>query len=332
MVSIIIPVYNAEKYLPACIESIIAQTFTDWELILVDDGSADGSGRICDEFSQRDKRIVVVHKTNGGPSTARNLGIKKAKGDFVTFIDADDIIKPSFLANFSYDPTLDFEIQGFNLHYMGNPDDDRDVMPKETRVAHISDIYAESELNRLSRGPVCKLFKRRILTGNNVEYPLGINFAEDAIFVKRYLTFSNGQARAIAAADYIYNHFEASGSLTQKRHSGQMMYDVVQMDVELFKELERNWGGLPDKLKVEFMHLRSLEFYNSVCLFLTEDSQTFQSCQNFIFKAKDELFEIVGKMQNLPPTYRIIKTILELPSWLSVVILKVMFAIRRPVA
>ena len=331
MVSIIIPVYNAEKYLPACIESIIAQSFNDWELILVDDGSTDGSGSICDEYSQKDQRIVAVHKPNGGPSAARNMGIKKAKGDFVTFIDSDDIIKPSFLANFSYDPTLDFEIQGFHLHYMGIPVDDRDVTPKDTRVSHISDIYAESELNRLSRGPVCKLFKRSILIGNNVEYPLGINFAEDAIFVKRYLTFCKGRARAIAAADYIYNHYEASGSLTQRRHSGQMMYNVVQMDIELFRELEQNWGGLPDNLKAEFMHLRSLEFYNSVCLFLTAEGQTFQSCRDFLSKSKEGLFEILGKIPSLPPTYRIIKVMFELPLYLSVIMMKVMFAIKRPV-
>ena len=91
-VSVIVPVYKAEKYLRQCIESILAQTFTDWECILVDDGSPDHSGAICDEYAQKDARSRVIHKENGGVSSARKVGLDNVKGDWSTFLDADDFI------------------------------------------------------------------------------------------------------------------------------------------------------------------------------------------------------------------------------------------------
>ena len=91
-ISIIVPVYKVEKYLHKCIDSILAQTFKDFELILVDDGSPDNCGKICDEYAKRDNRIVVVHKENGGQASARNRGINIARGDYIGFVDSDDWI------------------------------------------------------------------------------------------------------------------------------------------------------------------------------------------------------------------------------------------------
>jgi len=94
MISIIVPIYNVEDYLRPCVDSILNQTFTDYELILVDDGSTDSSGLICDQYAEQDNRIVVVHKENGGLSSARNAGLDKSKGDFILMIDGDDFIHP----------------------------------------------------------------------------------------------------------------------------------------------------------------------------------------------------------------------------------------------
>ena len=96
-ISIIVPVYKAESYLHRCIDSILAQTFTDWELLLVDDGSPDRSGEICDEYAKKDKRIRVFHKENGGVSSARNLGLEKMQGEYVMFVDSDDWISRNTL-------------------------------------------------------------------------------------------------------------------------------------------------------------------------------------------------------------------------------------------
>ena len=94
-ISIIVPVYQVEKYIRQCIESILAQTFTDFELILVDDGSKDNSGKICDEYAEKDKRIRVIHKENDGLSDARNKGLDNASGNYFMFVDGDDYISPN---------------------------------------------------------------------------------------------------------------------------------------------------------------------------------------------------------------------------------------------
>lgn len=94
MISVVVPVYNSEKYLHKCVKSILNQTYSDLELILVDDGSSDNCPQICDEYAKQDKRVNVIHKENGGVSTARNAGLEVAKGDFITFVDSDDYLDP----------------------------------------------------------------------------------------------------------------------------------------------------------------------------------------------------------------------------------------------
>ena len=96
-ISVIVPVYNVEKYLCSCIDSILAQTFTDFELLLIDDGSRDKSGEICDEYANKDCRVKVFHKENGGVSSARNLGIDESKGEYLFFVDSDDIISSFYI-------------------------------------------------------------------------------------------------------------------------------------------------------------------------------------------------------------------------------------------
>lgn len=93
--SVIVPVYKAEKYLHRCVESILTQTFTDFEILLIDDGSPDRSGEICDEYAKKDSRIKVFHKLNGGASDARNVGLDNAQGEYVCFVDSDDVVDPT---------------------------------------------------------------------------------------------------------------------------------------------------------------------------------------------------------------------------------------------
>ena len=93
LVSVVLPVYNVEKYLERCIESVIHQTYINLDIILVDDGSTDSSGLLCDKLATKDTRITVIHKTNGGLSDARNAGISAAKGKYITFVDSDDLVE-----------------------------------------------------------------------------------------------------------------------------------------------------------------------------------------------------------------------------------------------
>ena len=98
-VSVIVPVYGVEKYIDKCIKSIIDQSFKAWELILIDDGSPDQSGAICDKYAEKDQRIKVIHSENNGVSHARNIGLDNAKGRYVVFVDSDDWVNPSYLQN-----------------------------------------------------------------------------------------------------------------------------------------------------------------------------------------------------------------------------------------
>ena len=105
LISVIVPIYNVEQYLHECIDSIISQTYNNLEIILVDDGSPDRCPQICDEYKQKDNRICVIHKNNGGQSDARNKGLEVATGKFISFIDGDDVITKDFVETL-YEPLL----------------------------------------------------------------------------------------------------------------------------------------------------------------------------------------------------------------------------------
>lgn len=113
-ISIIVPVFNVENYLHRCIDSILVQTFKDFEVLLIDDGSTDKSGKICDEYAFNDNRVKVFHKRNGGVSSARNVGLNNAVGKWVTFCDSDDYVHENFLYDFLSQPhTVDLLSQGY---------------------------------------------------------------------------------------------------------------------------------------------------------------------------------------------------------------------------
>ena len=99
MISIIIPVYNTAQYLDQCLESVLVQSYTDWECIVVDDGSTDNSGEICDKWGKRDSRFVILHQKNQGVSAARNKGLERCKGEYICFIDSDDWVEPTYLSH-----------------------------------------------------------------------------------------------------------------------------------------------------------------------------------------------------------------------------------------
>lgn len=310
IVSIIVPVFNSEEWLPFCLESIIKQTISDWELILVDDGSTDKSGTICDEYAARDERISVIHAENKGVSQARNIGLKMARAPFVTFIDADDRIRSGYLSNFSYDPEFDFEIQGFTLTKGFDAEGFKIVEPNQTRSTTLKDAYCEAELKKLSRGPYCKLFKRGIIAQNQLEFPVGIQFGEDAIFVKHYLLhcdFSK-RARTIAQADYLYNHHDGY-SLTNQRHGGEAFYSMANCDYHLFMELQTLWGAFPECLIEDFTRIRFLEFYQSIVLFFSEKHSLIKK-REFLTEIKNGLFKDIQNYKSLPVTYSIIRGIL----------------------
>lgn len=188
-ISIIVPVYNVEKYLSKCIDSIIEQTFMDWELLLIDDGSPDNSGKICDEYAQKDSRIRVFHKPNGGVSSARNLGLDKAEGKWVTFIDSDDYILPNFIEGL-YKPIENGENVDFVHGGCYNVKDDKIVSVNQTYEYCIGDNpgYVFNKFRGLT---FSKLFSLENVNhdadGRPLRFDENMKIAEDMAFTMDYL-------------------------------------------------------------------------------------------------------------------------------------------------
>ena len=146
-ISVIVPVYQAEALLPQCVESVLAQTFSDWELLLIDDGSRDGSPTLCDGYAARDPRIRVFHKPNGGVSTARNLGLEQATGPYIAFLDADDTFEPAALETLWYLREKAGADSAGCAHYNVTPDGER-----RTELLLSAGIYEETGIRERSSG------------------------------------------------------------------------------------------------------------------------------------------------------------------------------------
>ena len=181
-ISIIVPVYNVEKYLHRCIDSILSQSLTDFELILVDDGSPDNCGKICDEYAVKDSRVRALHKPNGGVSSARNLGLDNANGEWIAFIDPDDYVDVDYLYE------LYSSVEKYNADFVSTVEYEVQV-PKETTYLPFKDFDQLFTVYKMDcgPGPVGKLFKAGIIANNNIRFKLNVHRSEDSIFVYHYL-------------------------------------------------------------------------------------------------------------------------------------------------
>lgn len=169
-VSIIVPIYNTEQYLPLCIDSILAQTFTDFELILVNDGSMDNSGKICDEYAKKNEHIIVIHKENGGASAARRDGVKVAKGEWITFVDSDDTISKKAIEILYNNINNDIDIVIGQIENHKYP----------CRLYSI-DEYRSALLLEKFPPTYAKLFRRKIFDNHIFNIPKDITIAEDLL-------------------------------------------------------------------------------------------------------------------------------------------------------
>ena len=176
-ISVIVPVYNAEKYLHRCIDSILAQTFTDFELLLIDDGSKDNSGKICDEYVDMDSRVRVLHKENGGVSSARNMGLDHARGEWITFVDSDDWIEPT-MYELMYDDAIK---KGVELVYC----DMNMVYEDKTEAYQSAEFHIDKTKliqNYITTVWTCLvlfLTKRCVYEENKLKLPMQIDYCED---------------------------------------------------------------------------------------------------------------------------------------------------------
>lgn len=210
--SIIIPVYNAEEYLGRCMDSILVQSFNNFEVLLIDDGSKDHSGAICDEYGKQDERVKVLHKVNGGVSSARNLGLDHVRGEWVTFVDADDYISSDYfngIQNEAYDLIIgqskNFDASGkcWNV----------DKLPVGCVSGKIQrqTFLSKHLVAQIMRTPWGKFFRRSLMAGLRFDEKLQIG--EDTTFVFQYLS----RCKTILVVDtFVYYYFSNNALLSSK--------------------------------------------------------------------------------------------------------------------
>lgn len=188
LVSIIVPVYNVEKYIDRCVESVVSQTFTDWELLLIDDGSPDKSGELCDVWSKHDSRIKVFHKKNGGVSSARNLGIEISCGKWIIFVDSDDWIDRNCLSaclNIINKYQVDIVQFGYRkVKFSGKIISEHLFSRKYLN----SKEYAQIKYKNVCAGG--SLIKSDIIINNHIRFKEGVKYAEDQMFIMNCMRFS----------------------------------------------------------------------------------------------------------------------------------------------
>ena len=169
-ISVIVPVYNTEKYLHRCIDSILSQTFTDFELLLIDDGSKDSSGVICDEYAAKDSRVRVFHKENGGVSSARNLGLDNAKGDRITFVDADDWVENKYIENLFEKSLGDVDLVfSYATIYNGCSSYKENYPSRIIEACDLDLLFKENDLH-WHTSPWAKLYRRYLIELNNIRF------------------------------------------------------------------------------------------------------------------------------------------------------------------
>lgn len=213
-ISVIIPVYNVEKYLKRCVDSVLNQIYSNLEILLIDDGSLDKSGIICDEYALSDERIKVIHKTNGGAASARNIGIENATGDYIAFVDSDDYI----------DDCMYFEIMKINNKYdcdivmcdcLKESESNQEIFTHNIRKGYYNKEMLYKEYfptllmtNSVDYPPtisncVC-LFKKTLLLTNNVKYKEDMRFSEDLLFGSQAIYFASS---FYYMKNYTYYHY-----------------------------------------------------------------------------------------------------------------------------
>lgn len=213
-VSIIVPVYKAEKYINRCIDSILAQTYTDWELLLVDDGSPDRSGEICDEYAKKDSRIRVFHKENGGVSSARQMGQDKASGEYTIHADPDDWMEPTMLEEL-YAKAKEDDADMVLCDFYFNTQSGGVICTQEPQSCTAQGVFEELMFQQLHGSCWNKLVRRACYSEYGVKFPIGIIRWED-LYVNCCLLMHPIKVSYLKKAFYHYDQVSNPNSIVRK--------------------------------------------------------------------------------------------------------------------
>ena len=224
MLSIIVPVYNCEKYLGRCLESIISQTYKELEIILIDDGSTDGSSEICDKYGQKDIRIKAIHKQNGGVSSARNTGLEVITGDYVTFVDSDDIVNCDMYYDlYAIADEKKADIVACNYQYGKWKNQDTENIYEYSGSEAVYKMFTQKrEGDGISVAPMDKIYKVALFS--NIRFREDLYIAEDIECIARVVLNAN---KIIKYDKTYYEYCQDGESLTRSGYSLRKSQGII---------------------------------------------------------------------------------------------------------
>lgn len=284
MVSVIVPIYKVEKYLRTCIDSIVNQTFSDLEIILVDDGSPDGCGAICDEYAGKDKRIQVVHKENGGLSDARNVGIDICSGDYIVFVDSDDCIHPQMIEHLYR--LLDAHRADMAICSFQNiEEDETPLYPQNITLDNVNCFEKEDIMEQLQKRNLYtvvawnKIYKTQLF--QNIRYPKGY-IHEDEFVIHRLLHLCN---KTVYTDARLYYYRKRNDSIMGNRNLKEIQDAFEAYEDRISFLREQQYGEILVETQLQDMY-QVIKYYK-----LTENKKEAKELTGFMRRKFAEFYE-----------------------------------------
>ena len=287
-ISIIVPVYNVENYLERCVESILKQTYTNFELLLINDGSTDQSGDLCDQLASKNENIKVFHLENAGVSNARNVGIQNSTGEWITFVDSDDFITPDYLETLISAVKSDISV-GFSvarLHHVknGQVTDLPDFSGQESVWSAEQTMKELLMTTRTSFFPVAKLFKKELI--EDFKFSTDYHLAEDALFLTEILLKTKCKSVFIDKPIYYYDHRQGSATTSINTH----VFDTI----EVYKIIISEVFQIFPQLKAELVNRECWSYITVYDKIIFTESSQYRTEKNKLRKwIINHLFEIL---------------------------------------
>ena len=262
-VSVIIPVYEVGDYVGRCIKSILEQTYENFELILIDDGSSDSSGQICDKFAIEDERITVIHIANGGQGNARNIGLEAASGDYIVFVDSDDYVHKDYLCIMVFlKEKTDADIVQIRLKITDSTDLDTTYSINELSYTELKGIQAPNTL-KYKVSPCGKLYKKFVF--DNIRFGRWTVNEDDAL----YYRMAYNSEKVCICDEYLYFYYQSPSSVMRndKKDKSIDYIDIYYERISFFEKEKQNVliDGTRDRFCLILM-LNYIEYIKNLCL------------------------------------------------------------------
>lgn len=289
--SIIVPVYNAERTLRRCVDGILAQSYPWFELILVDDGSMDCSGAICDSYAALDSRVHVIHQDNAGVSAARNAGLMCATGDYVAFVDSDDRIAESYLSEFN-ESDADLIIGGITMYGSSGCSFSGSECALLDTADGIVGFINRCSIATYVRGPWGKAFRRAVIESHAIRFMPNLHWGEDFLFLVQFCRYANS-VQLNSTYNYIYDVPTAKGKF--KLSTEEYAHGVMTTEVNL-RMLSGSDAGIKNAIEVN----RKLFFMTwHSALLVSDKDRVRRSCREYLKRRLWRLLPDYGMMYKM---------------------------------